>query len=347
MSSRRGTSIGPFEAFLWYTPEHGFKWDSVNRLVPAKNPDSICEYYPLKRDLALHRKFAALGKSEEEILGFANDFGLLLDAYAPEFRPTESPENFPKENILKEERVSRLARFDSRTGSHFLGGEPKDFWIDEIHDMEDAIWLWDKLGRNDGEPDVGALKGTIRWVNEEVYFLPKSLQKESWSRNRHSRYWYFQTNLKAHIARKFWEDSYLKPWRKDFDVIGPAQQWLMLTVNKKLRNHASPQLQLYANADARLDLKPTFRPHNLLGAMWLHLYMDVIGAILFRECLVCGTWFVCKKKDRIYCKTRGTGCRKKALRIRDKVRKAGKSIREVAKEEGRPIDIIRQIVESS
>jgi len=62
------------------------------------------------------------------------------------------------------------------------------------------------------------------------------------------------------------------------------------------------------------------KPRDLLSAMWLELFFEVTGRTKLRQCPICGTFFdVTSSPRRVYCDSRGSGCRQKAARMRKKL----------------------------
>lgn len=84
---------------------------------------------PLEIDPAIHRNFAWLDLSEESLLGFASQFGLLGGGICV---PIELPGKKASEQIIS-------------------AGEPVEVWYNEVKALRKAIDLWDALRSDDVE----------------------------------------------------------------------------------------------------------------------------------------------------------------------------------------------------
>ncbi len=278
--------ILPFLAEEPYAETGGFGWNiGLNHLeFDAPGPwlvpaSSHRSAYSLSFYPGLHRKFAGLHIGLGAILDFASKFGWLYGGLI-DYRETE--------NL----------------------GEPFSFWLMEIRAMHDAQCLWNALR----EDRHGRLKQMIVWSPhaDAVYFRPDRSALVAKTRRE----------LKIDVL-----SGYLEPLdtliaddsvRKDsfasfkqFDPVEPARVYLAALISAKLDANVSLGFKCTPDGFANV---PT--PQNLSGWMWLNLAAEVAGMLFLRQCPMCGSWFA-RQGKRIYCETRGTGCRKKANRLRD------------------------------
>jgi len=354
------------ESFSWEVPLKGFKWvgpewkeppfewepgytyirgaadlplpaedESPPWLVTVEPRPHVRLYFPLEEEPGLYRKFARLRFDQDSILRFANHYGEL----GAQTVPLKGP-------------PWRAGQLETR----YYEGESLHRWRLEIQEMRDTLELWDSLGGRDGEPDIRRLKQLIVWNGEYVWYLPGGFKahREFYSKydrplgpselddviRDFGRAVFYQTL----IAGPGSQDWFLKEWLAKHDVIGPARQQLAVTINRKLRGSVSPLVQLLGKPNQGQTLHTTLVPRTLLAAMWLQLYFDITGKRRLKQCIICGTYFDATKDPRqLYCRSRGTACRKKAYRIREKVRQ-GKSIEQVAREANVSVETIRLLM---
>lgn len=368
-------------AFRWWKPEAGFKWvpgrlygvavaaaeaqlneeefiadPRNNWLVPVKTVDCLQWASPMEAHPDLHRQFAEVEPSADSMLEFANEHGPLLSARVPYsgFRPL-------LDVVSDEEKseISGISRFGQPKNTNGIncalltGAELQHLWIREIHRMRDCIWTWDTLGGLRDEPDLPALKQAIVWRGRGVYFQPPRRREEA------SRIWpgripvredwrtlaFAQLDLESWIASKGFADQYLDEWQAQRDVLGPALQFVMLSVNRLLRSQVSPSLRLSRSGDCTFSLESDRAPHSLLGALWLLFHNEITGETQLRMCPVCGKSYVAVDPRMRHCRRSGSGCRKKAHRIRSIVL-GGASPEEVSTRYGIPLARIRRILEA-
>lgn len=99
------------------------------------------------------------------------------------------------------------------------------------------------------------------------------------------------------------------------DLILPAHIAVARTVNRKLKEHASPQV-LWSSDEGRLGLH--IRPHNLLGAIWTQFSEIIDQRRSIARCEVCSEWFERPRKDKRHCSDK---CRVRAMRLRKEGKK--------------------------
>jgi len=352
--------------FTWWKPSGGFEWGRLsfpsaggprmseilanpsvrddprnNWLLLPENGDEAISHSPLADSPGLHRKFAELGESRESILQFANAYGPLFDDEAPD---AGGASQLPIPHFdVRPHRDSGISLFQ-------FFAECQQQWINEIWDMQDCIELWERLEAGDSK--LPTLHGSVLWRKSGVYFLTRRhqhaaqslLSEEDRKAGRKRLDWFPEFDPMAHIATRDRDNARLEEWGPRFEVANPARQYLTLAVNWKLRCHVSPALRLASPGEGQLEMQMPFVPHNLLGAMWLGLFMEIAGITKLRECLVCGTWFDASDvPQRVYCTSRGEGCRKKAARIRAEV-KAGGLPHEVARKYKIPMKRLQDLL---
>lgn len=366
----------PEHGFKWVGPEHldgshegrwepgyAYQLDSVlsptlkeqdkhppwlSDAIPVGSRDGFWKVTrPLDESPGLHRDFAALPFAQEAILRFANEHGSLFGGNV----------------MLAGPNPDATARGEKSAACLLYGGESFARWQHEIQEMRDALELWDMLRGRDGLPDLDGLSQVIVWHNSGVMYVAggRKLQEryralfeaqlEQPTPGRAERMRQLLLEAGRVSLRYEWiafpghRDHYLKEWPPG-DVVGPAKRYLVTAVNKKLKGNASPVLRLTWDGRRRREavMVTALMPHNLLAAMWLGLYLEITGKRTLKRCPLCSAWFDATKDPRqVYCRTRASGCRKKAHRIRAEVA-AGRSLEEVAAREGLPIGAILVVV---
>ena len=177
-------------------------------------------------------------------------------------------------------------------------GESLARWQREIQHIRAAVHLWDLIGPNEQDPNIKELKriiiqrgGVVRF---EHHGAPEGI-----------------------IAAPGYQDEFLRGGKRQTDVVGAAKRFLVALVNSNLHRTASPQLTIVGLSQAE-EFRTTISPRNLLGAMWLMLFLEISEKRVIKKCPECDTWFDATRNPTrlIYCRTHGAGCRKKASRRR-------------------------------
>lgn len=358
--------------FSWWRPKEGFRWvpegESPSGLVyeieerlqgidelPGRSPwligpplneeDREREDYDLSKEgPGLHREFAGLRFDRADILEFANRWGRLTSG------------------------GQVLLREIGGEAVHFYRAESLLFWEKEIQEMRDALLLWDLLGGPTGVPDLEGLRQVVVWDGDVVWFRPAG--EKLWflyrGRAKRSRQAveaarsgdgetlkseelqlqhlgkeipkYLSETNRAFLGMKaipLGESSSLEysAWEAKRDVVGPARWFLCRMIGERLRGKVD---LVIGPSRTRKDYSTSLVPADLLSAMWLELFYEVVRRIKPRRCPICGSFFDANRSPRrIYCERRRTGCRQKAARLRKKLAAAmnqGKSIEEAAKD---------------
>jgi len=359
--------------FEWEVPEEGFRWvdeasrgttgttftlGEVLRDIDSRPPWLIgppvearartVSYHPLDECPGLYRTFADLPLEKAAILEFAQRYGRLT-----------------KGLVLVEERGEKPL-----TTYH---AEPWYFWLREIQDMRDALLLFDLLqGKSGATPLEEGLQKVIVWQEDGVYFQPWGKELRSlytdmlgyYQRaadrlreltlagrgdlDRVKRPERFALDLGRRISKALGQEgrAYLAPkliacptfygerfqvWQRTRDVVAPARLLLARMVTEKLAGKVDFQL----NGDER-GFSLALVPQNLLSALWLALLFEILGKVRLRQCPICGTWFdASAAPQRVFCDSRGSGCRQRASRLRKQLRallNEGKTLQEAARE---------------
>jgi len=286
------------------------------------------ESYELwKENPGLHRAFAQLLLDKGAILEFANRWGRLT---------------LSGQVLLRVEKGGVPQRFRA---------ESLRFWKFAIQEMRDALLLWDLLGGPTGVPDEQGLRQVIVWENGSVSFRPageklwflykqrarrsretlEAMQKgdsqmaEAAERQfRHSGEQilkYLEQSQRAFLGIKpigtVDSDQAFAVWKARRDVVGPAR-WLL---SRFITQHLEGKVDLVIEPKrGGWGFSTALEPRDLLSAMWLQLFFEVTGRTKLRQCPICGTFFdVTSSPRRIYCDSRGSGCRQKAARMRKKL----------------------------
>ncbi|MGI8742548.1 MAG: hypothetical protein ACR2NN_08255 [Bryobacteraceae bacterium] len=139
-------------SFTWPVPESGFQWQKLiaqplfrepestpsDALVRRSPGDSEIQYCPMDEQ-ELFLKFAACQPRQEEILSFANRYGLL-----------NGRTSFVRSTIIP---------------SQIVFGDTLDEWIEEIRSINDAMDLWRALVVSDAP---ARLKKRIQWLPKVI-----------------------------------------------------------------------------------------------------------------------------------------------------------------------------------
>ena len=238
---------------------------------------------------ALFREFADTPCTPEGIKGFVDRWGLLGNA------------------------IQQHIRFEVSNGviSHVGSiGEPADRWAAAIHDMREAVRVWNLI-RNEDEPELS------RYLRRK--------QREEEKRWRKLVIAPSETISKSITPGQ--NDKSTESWTqlKPRDILTLARDRLRDTVNSRLGRTFSPHLA----SSYPSDEKPSgggwdlyFEPACLIDALWFQLALAIRGNIEHRQCAVCAGWFEIAtgagRKDKKYC---SVACQMRAYRKR----KAGKT----------------------
>lgn len=360
--------------FEWEVPQDGFRWvdettqagssstftllDIFRENIDPRPPWLIgppvwakartVSYHPLDEFPGLHRTFADLPFEKEAILEFANRYGRLT-----------------KGLVLVEERGGKPL-----TSYH---AEPWYFWLREIQDMRDAVLLFDLLrGKGEATRREEGLRKVIVWRGDNVYFQPGDMElgslytdmvgyQEAAADRLRKLTLAGEGDLKsvkqaeqialglgrrisevlgqkgrAYLAAKliahptFYGEKF-RVWKRGKDVVGPARLMLARMVTEKLAGKVDFQL---TGDEEGFDV--AIVPKDLLSALWLELLFEILGKVRLRRCPMCGTFFdVSPAPQRVFCASRGSGCRQRASRLRKRLEallNGGKTLEEAARE---------------
>jgi len=372
--------------FVWEVPQAGSRWVEEGRdgssgstftlgqvfgrdmdhrppwLIgpPLGTKVEVVSYHPLEESPELHRTFAALPMEREAILEFVRRHGPLT-----------------KGLVLVEERGEEPLRI--------YRGEPWYFWLREIQDMRDAVLLFDLVGgRNGAEPVEEALRQVIVWREDGVYCQPWEGELESLYKDllgyRESaaeavkrlaltgegdlegvkKKEKFATKLGQRIsallrergrfslspkliASPAFHPEEFRAWRKGKDVVGPARLLLSRLVSEKLVGKVD--IRLAADAGG---VELILAPRDLLSALWTGLLFEILGKVRLKRCPICGAFFDAgSAPQRVFCTSRGSGCRQLAYRWRRKLHfllREGKSLAEAAQVMGIDLSLAEFLV---
>lgn len=266
--------------FSWNVDDAGYEWkkgaDSKLRLCGRNVPGTgTWTYKPLVENPGLFRNFAELcGK--EEILQFANQYGVLFDRYSSEDR-------------VKEKGTYRS--IGAASGTTLVT------WAKEIGDMGALIAIWDSTtnGR------IADLKHIVSWRKGAAEYRIDT--------PKHSSSEFLTLPGESHF---FKEGDVLKPAR--YALQREINKRLSDEFNESdiYKIACVPRLLWDAEGNQRL----TITPPNLLGAMWLQFAQFASGAYQLKRCAGCGQLFRTgaggrKRADAITC---SDACRQRKRR---------------------------------
>lgn len=233
-------------------PHYGRAADRVRALRTVAETTGYIETRPLEDNPDLFLEFADIEPTEEGILAFANEHGLLEKRILYLYWEDESdPEIITGEVVPLSEDVVPFLQ-----------------WETEIRDMADSVRLWQIIKEND---NVG-LSGLIEVEEDRAYDLRRELTVKL-----RPRLGLHDIRLNPDIQRRMLPG----------DLTIPAMLVLGKIVNRKLGdNPAGDHLRLNENN----KLEGLRSPASLLSAMWLQFYGWIIGDRNFDTCRVCGKW---------------------------------------------------------
>jgi len=285
------------------------------------------KYQPLKEQTVLHREFSEIPRfpvSPQAIEEFANKYGLLGIG-----EPL-------------------------RTKSGVLMIESSSQWEHEIGSMWDAIQVWDCLNgvslSNTQDQEQPPIKRTkegfwyqslaLRKVIERDPAFGKMLGKYRRAYDTCGLAFFDDDN---YVAGPLRPSKSLKDWQSRDAERGPTKQYLVNIINQHLIGNVVPQFQLERHGTGNEDILTSIAPQNLLGALWLQFFLEITWGHV-RRCLICKTPFVAQREDQVYCHTNGTGCRKKADRVRSAVLRDGRRRSQVTAKYGISSDDLDKIM---
>ena len=261
---------GPF-AFLWKVAVDGYRWD--NKVRSIESPDDpglfLVTSVPVEATQyaplavpALHRKFGRLEPTQGRILRFAEEYGLLTGG-----QPLIYPGKGQQE----------LRWF----------GEPLSLWQAEIAQMSDLLGFWDLARKR----PAGPLGKLVIWRNDPLGVAVR--RRDSQSGLVGMRVLASETDTST--------ASLLNRWSYG-DVVEPAQYYVHLEVNERLRGHVTPAVLPFNKGEILMF------PDSLLSAMYTLFALELSGRQRPSiECAGCGVYFPPQHGSQRYCRQ---SCRK-------------------------------------
>lgn len=275
-------------------------------------------YHPLHLYPALHRVLSDLSGEPNDILSFANDYGLLGIGGM-----VQMPNPGEKDWILP------LDLHDC---------ESLRQWKEEISKMRFLLKLWDN------RDNIAYLKKRTFWTENMIYFIDSDneelldAQKEALIQIRR-----YEKEGRKDLIKRFvkkiifpMSDSYYliadnesknTAFFNEWVNFGgsfyfkkePAQILFFTLLNSELKKHGiRPGITLFPTHNGKWnDVRGYLVPETLLGAMYVQLYQEVTGEKIIKQCeyKTCNNYFVLTANKRgpkqRYC---SDNCRKNAHR---------------------------------
>lgn len=243
-------------------------------LIVNRGSTKSRRYEPLQDSPTLYREFASLAFTDEAILEFANKYGWLGVAETF-FTPRNMPELVP-----------------GLPPATFVHGEGRNIWHNEISEMDFLVRLWDLKSAGSVEQlskfltwdfDRGAVRleggmANKRLVDSSDPMVIRRIEAPSVVEDLPVKL------FGSLIADATAVNPHLYEQWVPGDPVGPITLHVANRVNDRLGDHVSPRLLLNPSNQALGYVVP----RNLLGAMWLEFYLDIIGKLNVRRCAVCG-----------------------------------------------------------
>ena len=260
--------------FQWAVSETGYQWipaETVNGteelplvLLPNPGPDGTMGmatwskmYKPLEDEPALFLEFAELSPTEEDVLAFADKYGLLIG-------------NCPID-------------IETNAGSIQIYGDASVNWFTEIDIFKNFMDLWCTSLLAKGE-DVKNSVMTQAEANEEL--------KNGVGLAFHERK---KAPVLGDMRADIYQSITLGPSEEPFlsgvvDPVNAAGYIVSAGVNWKLRKErVSPQI-VHEIDKGGVKYVPYLIPECLIGAIWLQFYQWIVGERSHKRCRVCGLW---------------------------------------------------------
>jgi hypothetical protein len=168
-------------------------------------------------------------------------------------------------------------------------GRPISTWMDEIADMRVLVNLWDHIKERNFE----ALKKLIFLTNEgPEYVIPRAKTGDHIEKLAHVT---LPSGNRIQFARN--------------DLLLPARCALQIEVNARLsENTTIPELTWTPDTkeSGGYHQRITFRPKNLLSAIWIQFAQAITEELKMRRCEYCGKYFQvgpgAAREDARFCK---------------------------------------------
>ena len=247
--------------------------------IPRGYPAMVNWYNPLRHEKSLFIKFANTRPEPEEILIFANQYGLLGKSVG-----IVSDTSLPGSIMVGQEGSTKQP----------LGrGELLGTWQAEIAQMNSVFEVWELVNAE----DTDKLKNFFHWDDQNSV----SYSKDGGC---------------GIIASKEVHPERLERMQLG-DLIVPAKYYIQGQINEYLVKAVHPQLLWNINKTPT-ELELFHVPTGLIGALWLQFAQAIHGDKSFHYCDQCGAVFELdpRMKGRAGRKFCSNSCRTKALRVR-------------------------------
>ena len=200
----------------------------------------------------LFTEFAELGHEPENIITFANKYGLLLPS--------------PTFGTLNTKETTELA-----ASADYADGERLSFWSEQIFAMHAALQAWRWVEDN----NVKALQSSIK-INPGQITYSFSFPDNS--------YCAIPIDL-VHLRNR---DNTLKlDQLRNGSVFLQAKFFVQQMINKQARNFPVEPCLIF---DEDNNLIQRYRPSSLLSFMWYQFYRYVTGEQKVQQCPQCHRW---------------------------------------------------------
>ncbi len=264
----------PKEGYRWVT-EDGERWlkeVSASWITPQEYEFARPAFRKSYReDPGLHRHFAKLKETEDDIERFANKYGRL---WGP---------------------VGSLAALGDIRPCAVKPRESLSEWSREIRNMARLLRLWDQVRNNDSE----GLRQTVTWRRgpTRVYVENEIFASEGLPVKR--------TPLKPsrNLVAPAEGEEPLRPkligtWEYG-DRMNPGRFYVAAKVNEKLKGHVSPVVVPFAGPSP--DGEVLFFSDSLLDALYALFALEITNFGYTRTCYRCGGEFRTTNSRKYYC----------------------------------------------
>lgn len=277
--------------FGWLVAKTGYRWIEPKRgqepLLTDGLPAGLLgwgghlgrPYFPFRDQAALFRNFADTQPTQEGVLEFANQYGLLGFA-------------------------SRTVELNDGKADYKAAAEPLSDWVRAIGELGTVVEVWDLAEQGDEK----ALSQRIKWDR-----LPTNKMLSAFWFDGVSG-----TVTKERSWEATYEPGQPRRVEGEIgDSIIAAKSFVQDRINDHF-NKLGVRTGLDWDSDLRRSVF-SIRPPHLLGALWVQFALAISGGWKHRRCRYCNTWFEVSpehsgfRTNRLYCQT---NCRIREARKR-------------------------------
>jgi hypothetical protein len=233
-------------------------------------------------DNRLFALFSDIIPNEESFLGWADEYGRLVDAESnAQYSYDCILAPYTDESGIDVGLSTTTRRIVERDGLRYMVTKPDpfSFWKREHRNLSLAVMLWEMALKDDPR-----LNGIVEWHEDPgrayVYPVPRH-RLDDVDFQRMGKDGSYSPSFVLPPRRI---DNY-RPQR--FSAKRAALAYARQETNKKMMSYP---LYIRFNMDEDGDIRRVIEPTSLLSAMWHQFFLALTGEIRLRRCSVCGKW---------------------------------------------------------